>query len=144
MLAHFTMWARNWYYNKTIYYMTGLIYFISLLNDQAKLHFHLIFCNQVKYISKFLLPYSPLVASLWHPDTVQSCPALQFPQLSDLRQAMGDSPNTSTQLHGTLAGLGLFLGVWLYLYFLNILFFFKYSCTNTLHRLSPCTFYWET
>ena len=32
---------------------------------------------------------------------------------------------------------------WLYLYFLNILYFFKYSCTNILHRRSPCTFYWN-
>ena len=30
---------------------------------------------------------------------------------------------------------------WLYLYFLNILFFFKYSCTNIIHRRSLCTFY---
>ena len=30
---------------------------------------------------------------------------------------------------------------WLYLYFLDILYFFKYSCTNILHRRSPCTFY---
>ena len=30
---------------------------------------------------------------------------------------------------------------WLYLYFLNILyFFFKYSCTNIYHRRSPYTF----
>ena len=30
---------------------------------------------------------------------------------------------------------------WLYLYFLNILCFFKYSCPNTFHRSSLCTFY---
>ena len=30
---------------------------------------------------------------------------------------------------------------WLYLYFLNILNFFKYSCTNIFHRRSLCTFY---
>ena len=30
---------------------------------------------------------------------------------------------------------------WLYLYFLNILYFFKYSCTNIFHRCSLCTFY---
>ena len=30
---------------------------------------------------------------------------------------------------------------WLYLYFLNILYFFKYSCTNIFHRRSLCTFY---
>ena len=29
---------------------------------------------------------------------------------------------------------------WLYLYFLNILYFFKYSCTNIFHRRSLCTF----
>ena len=27
------------------------------------------------------------------------------------------------------------------IYFLNIFYFFKYSCTNILHRRSPCTFY---
>ena len=32
---------------------------------------------------------------------------------------------------------------WFYLYFLNILYFFKYSCTNILHRRSPCTFYYS-
>ena len=32
---------------------------------------------------------------------------------------------------------------WLYLYFLNILYFFKYSCTNILHRRSLCTFYYQ-
>ena len=32
---------------------------------------------------------------------------------------------------------------WLYLYFLNILYFFKYSCTNIFHRRSFCTFYSE-
>ena len=32
---------------------------------------------------------------------------------------------------------------WLYLYFLNILFFFKYSCTNIFLRRSLCTFYWD-
>ena len=32
---------------------------------------------------------------------------------------------------------------WLYLYFLNILYFFKYSCTNIFHRRSLCTFYWQ-
>ena len=32
---------------------------------------------------------------------------------------------------------------WLYLYFLNILYFFKYSCTKIFHRHSLCTFYWE-
>ena len=32
---------------------------------------------------------------------------------------------------------------WLYLYFLNILYFFKYSCANIFHRRSLCTFYWE-
>ena len=31
--------------------------------------------------------------------------------------------------------------VWLYLYFLNILYFFKYSCTNIFHRRSLCTCY---
>ena len=31
---------------------------------------------------------------------------------------------------------------WLYLYFLNILYFFKYSCTNIFHRRSLCTFYY--
>ena len=30
---------------------------------------------------------------------------------------------------------------WLYLYFLNILYFFKHSCTNIFHRRSLCTFY---
>ena len=30
---------------------------------------------------------------------------------------------------------------WLYLYFLNMFYFFKYSCTNILHRRSHCTFY---
>ena len=30
---------------------------------------------------------------------------------------------------------------WLYLYFLNILYFFKYSCANIFHRRSFCTFY---
>ena len=30
---------------------------------------------------------------------------------------------------------------WLYLYFLNILYFFKYSCTNIFLRRSLCTFY---
>ena len=30
---------------------------------------------------------------------------------------------------------------WLYLYFLNIPYFFKYSCTNIFHRRSLCTFY---
>ena len=30
---------------------------------------------------------------------------------------------------------------WLYLYFLNILYFFKYSCTNIFHRRSLFTFY---
>ena len=29
---------------------------------------------------------------------------------------------------------------WLYLYFLNILYFFKYFCTNIFHRCSLCTF----
>ena len=29
----------------------------------------------------------------------------------------------------------------LYLYFLNILYFFKYSCSNIFHRCSLCTFY---
>ena len=32
---------------------------------------------------------------------------------------------------------------WLYLYFLNILYFFKYSCTNIFHRCSLCTFFWH-
>ena len=31
---------------------------------------------------------------------------------------------------------------WLYLYFLIILNFFKYSCTNIFHRRSLCTFYY--
>ena len=31
---------------------------------------------------------------------------------------------------------------WLYLYFLNILYFLENSCTNILHRRSPCTFYY--
>ena len=31
---------------------------------------------------------------------------------------------------------------WLHLYFLNILYFFKYSWTNNFHRHSLCTFYW--
>ena len=31
----------------------------------------------------------------------------------------------------------------LYLYFLNILYFFKYSCTIIFHRRSLCTFYWR-
>ena len=35
-----------------------------------------------------------------------------------------------------------FLG--LYLYFLNILYFFKYSSTNIFHRRSLCTFYEAT
>ena len=30
---------------------------------------------------------------------------------------------------------------WLYLYFLNIIHFFKYSCTKIFHRPSLCTFY---
>ena len=30
---------------------------------------------------------------------------------------------------------------WLYLYFLNILYFFKHPCTNIFHRRSLCTFY---
>ena len=30
---------------------------------------------------------------------------------------------------------------WLYLYFLNILYFFKYSCTNIFHRRCLCTFH---
>ena len=30
---------------------------------------------------------------------------------------------------------------WLYLYLLNILYFFKYCCTNIFHRRSLCTFY---
>ena len=30
---------------------------------------------------------------------------------------------------------------WLYLYFLNILYFFKYSCTNIFHWCSLCTFH---
>ena len=32
---------------------------------------------------------------------------------------------------------------WLYFYFLNILYFFKYSCTNIFHRHSLCTFYYD-
>ena len=35
----------------------------------------------------------------------------------------------------------LYLIFWLYLYFLNILYFFKYSCTNIFHRRSPCILY---
>ena len=31
---------------------------------------------------------------------------------------------------------------WLYLYLLNIFYFFKYSCINIFHRRSLCTFYW--
>ena len=31
---------------------------------------------------------------------------------------------------------------WLYLYFLNIRYFFKYSCTNIFHIHSLCTFHW--
>ena len=31
---------------------------------------------------------------------------------------------------------------WLYLYFLNILYFFKYSCTNIFHIRSLNTFFW--
>ena len=31
----------------------------------------------------------------------------------------------------------------LYLYLLNILYFFKYSCTNIFHRRSLCTLYWN-
>ena len=31
---------------------------------------------------------------------------------------------------------------WLYLYFLNILYLFKYSCTNIFYRRSLCTLYW--
>ena len=31
---------------------------------------------------------------------------------------------------------------WLYLYFLNILYIFKYSCTNIFHRRSLCAFLW--
>ena len=31
---------------------------------------------------------------------------------------------------------------WLYLYFLNIHYFFKYSCTNIFHRCSLYTFYY--
>ena len=31
--------------------------------------------------------------------------------------------------------------LWLYLYFLNILYFFKYYCTNIFHRHNVCTFY---
>ena len=30
---------------------------------------------------------------------------------------------------------------WLYLYFLDIIYSFKYSCPNILHKRSPCTFY---
>ena len=30
---------------------------------------------------------------------------------------------------------------WLYLYLFNILYFFKYSCTNNFHRHGLCTFY---
>ena len=30
---------------------------------------------------------------------------------------------------------------WLHLYFLNILYLFKYSCSNMFHRRSLCTFY---
>ena len=33
--------------------------------------------------------------------------------------------------------------LWLYLYFINTLYFFKYSCTNIFHRRSLCTFYHE-
>ena len=32
----------------------------------------------------------------------------------------------------------------LYLFFLNVLYFFKYSCTNIFHRRSLCTFYSTT
>ena len=32
---------------------------------------------------------------------------------------------------------------WLYLYFLNILYFFKYSCTNIFHRHSLHTIYYK-
>ena len=32
---------------------------------------------------------------------------------------------------------------WRYLYFLNILYLFKYPCTNIFHRRSLCTFYWK-
>ena len=32
---------------------------------------------------------------------------------------------------------------WLYLYFLNFLYFFKYSCTNFFHRRSLCTVYMD-
>ena len=32
---------------------------------------------------------------------------------------------------------------WRYLYFLNILYLFKYSYTNIYHRRSLCTFYWK-
>ena len=33
---------------------------------------------------------------------------------------------------------------WLYFYFLNILYFFRYSCTNIFHRRTPCTFYYKS
>ena len=32
---------------------------------------------------------------------------------------------------------------WLYLYFLNIFYFFKDSCINIFHRRSLCAFYWK-
>ena len=32
---------------------------------------------------------------------------------------------------------------WLYLHFLNILYFFKYSCTNIFHKRILCTFYMD-
>ena len=33
------------------------------------------------------------------------------------------------------------INFWLYLYFLNIPYFFKYSCSNIFHRRSLCAFY---
>ena len=39
-------------------------------------------------------------------------------------------------------GLDTSCHFWLYLYFLNIVYFSEYSCNNIFHRRSLCTFYW--
>ena len=42
---------------------------------------------------------------------------------------------TGSTIHNIIYGLDV--------YFLNIVYFFKYPCTNIFHRRSLCTFYWD-
>ena len=84
---------------------------------------------------------SILLRRIWNDGIDTNIPDKDHNHKVQSKQQLGCSLEKCILSYAIIYVLIHYITFWLYLYFLNILYFFKYSCTNIFHWRSLYTFY---